>query len=669
MSQPFILQIALWIAAAVLSGGALVQYFYFRRKELRLPQACEFEDLETRLRLKQKELIEVERSAGKAREVIGESQQKIGEVNEARAWLNSQKAELERIGGEREIQESLRASIHEQQEEKKENLATLGRLQQERAAETANLTNMATQKANLAAAVDQLKQQQAEIAQQIRDQTLNLNLVNNDLNLKSVDLKRLQSELEIQTVYLAKANEQFEHTIAENVAARRTLVEVETRQHALQQECLRLKAEIDDLNKWKETLTTMLQRLQANVDRMDPQATGLDRYRDLWTPCTFAPLRSSKNQIEEGVALTKTEKYLESHGLHYPRRVLHAFHTALKTADMSPLVVLAGISGTGKSLLPKRYAEAMGMHMVSLAVQPRWDSPQDLFGFFNLLEGRFKATELARALVQFERFNRKNWSLPKDWHHGREDRMLLILLDEMNLARVEYYFSEFLSRLETRRDVNEQDPSDRAKAEIQLDMGSLRDDERSIRLYPGRNVLFTGTMNEDESTQSLSDKVIDRACVLRFGRPQKLERINTRAQMPAREEGLSFDDWSRWCGNRLSTSDESTMNTWIAELNHGMDALGKPFAHRVHQAILSYAGHYPRSQSGNYLQLALADQIEQRILPKLRGVELEGNDEALETIRNVIEAAHDPLLLEAFQKAQDARSGTFHWRGLDRTEA
>src|SRR5262249_13581724 len=154
--------------------------------------------------------------------------------------------------------------------------------------------------------------------------------------------------------------------------------------------------------------------------------------------------------------------------------VLHAFHTSLKTGDISPLTVLAGISGTGKSELPRHYADGMGLHFLLVAVQPRWDSPQDLFGFYNYLERRYKATELARALVQFELFNTAGWDLPEDAEiDDRSDRMLLVLLDEMNLARTEYYFSEFLSKVETRRMVNELKDEDRARAEIELDMGSL----------------------------------------------------------------------------------------------------------------------------------------------------------------------------------------------------
>jgi hypothetical protein len=57
---------------------------------------------------------------------------------------------------------------------------------------------------------------------------------------------------------------------------------------------------------------------------------------------------------------------------------------------------LAGVSGTGKSLLPRRYAEAMGF--LQIAVEPRWDSPQDLLGFYNYIEKNYRATDLARII-------------------------------------------------------------------------------------------------------------------------------------------------------------------------------------------------------------------------------------------------------------------------------
>ena len=88
----------------------------------------------------------------------------------------------------------------------------------------------------------------------------------------------------------------------------------------------------------------------------------------------------------------------EHSDLKFSRRQIYAYHTAQKIRDMSPLVVLAGVSGTGKSELPKNYAIHGGMNFLSIPVKPDWDSPASLFGYYNSIERRFEATELVQAL-------------------------------------------------------------------------------------------------------------------------------------------------------------------------------------------------------------------------------------------------------------------------------
>jgi hypothetical protein len=691
MNDSFLLQAGLWGTATTLSALATTQYLNFKRKERNLPAACELENLQAELTLRREEWRA-------ANEAIGQAQITLKHAEETRKWIQSQQAELIRIQADRQAQEGLRGEIVAQTAKLNALLAEIERTHQgldaeiatqtaklntitaelaraskEVAAEEAKVVSLATQKAELTASVDDLKARFAKLEQDIADRTLHLNSVLNDINLRTIDLDRLKATQEATEKIVERAKSSLEETLKSLEKAKLELADSENAKLALEQKIIRLQKEIEDLALWKASIMKLLEKIEADLKRVHPQASGEDRYRDLWEPLPFAPLPTRtipklKAKDAESAALEATAAYLESHGLQYPKRVLHAFHAALKTADMSPLVVLAGISGTGKSLLPKRYSEAMGIHMVSLAVQPRWDSPQDLFGFFNHLEGRYKATELARAMVQFERYNRPSWKLPTDWNHERDDRMLLVLLDEMNLARVEYYFSEFLSKLETRRSIlnTEADARSRDPVEIALDTGSLREGEHNIRLYPGRNLLFTGTMNEDESTQSLSDKVLDRACVLRFGRPAKMAAAKAQTEIAAEKNGLAYDTWRAWCEPDLSSTDEKKVNAWIGELNDAMEQIGKPFAHRVHQAILAYAGKYPRES--NRLQLAMADQIEQRIMPKLRGLELEGNQESLDAIKKVIKQAEDAALMKAFESAAEHHSGTFLWRGLDRSK-
>ena len=231
---------------------------------------------------------------------------------------------------------------------------------------------------------------------------------------------------------------------------------------------------------------------------------------------------------EEADALRVVGEHFAANGFEVPQRLLYAFHTSLKTSDMSSLTVMAGVSGTGKSAIPKLYSEAMGIFFSPLAVEPRWDSPKDLMGFFNYVTNRYEPTPLARAMFQFQGL----WDDDFRPDMALDKYMFMPMLDEMNLARIEYYFSEFLSKLEMRRLVardgrllKEHEPL------IGLEIfggchkmiEGKQVDEGSKFLFANTNTLFVGTMNEDETTQSLSDKVIDRANVLYFGRPGRLQ--------------------------------------------------------------------------------------------------------------------------------------------------
>ncbi len=219
------------------------------------------------------------------------------------------------------------------------------------------------------------------------------------------------------------------------------------------------------------------------------------------------------------------------------------------------------------------------MHSLPIAVQPSWSSPQDLFGFYNYLEKRYKATELARALVRMDPYNfvGSEPAYESVRRGSRADRMLLVLVDEMNLARVEYYFSEFLSKLEARRAVVDASvPKQRAPAEVEI--------EGAQRLWVGSNVLFAGTMNEDESTQTLSDKVLDRANVLRFGKPPTSSARGARPERTVqfvRQRYLPYATWRSWLRPVQAESRwRKSVDEWIEELNDALALIGRPFGWR-----------------------------------------------------------------------------------------
>jgi hypothetical protein len=388
------------------------------------------------------------------------------------------------------------------------------------------------------------------------------------------------------------------------------------------------------------------------------------------TPAALAtPPRLRGATRPEPEALHAVSTYLERSGLRFSRRTLHAFHTALKINDAAQLTVLAGVSGTGKSILPRRYAEALGIHFLQVAVEPRWDSPQDLLGFYNYVEKKYRATELARLLAHLDPWE-EGLLLPA----GTPDRrkhMALVLLDEMNLARVEYYFSEFLSRLEARPPWrNDLDRDSCKDALIPVDIRGLR---AAPSLFPAHNILFVGTMNDDESTQSLSEKVLDRGNVLQFPAPEDFAPPAPQRDSVGAADAQSFGEWRGWVKPAQSLAGPAADKTkeTINTLARLMQGFGRPFGHRLNQAIRAYVANYPtEGNAGLDAAVPLADQIELRILPRLRGVQIDEHRPGFAELDALVETGlDDRQLAERLRQTveeQETGTGLFVWRGLAR---
>ena len=444
----------------------------------------------------------------------------------------------------------------------------------------------------------------------------------------------------------------------------------------LQKERKRCEIELNEISVEKSVLEQTIKNLNDKVSGKPEASDDLfDNYSDLLSkePACLnkkafdAPTRDA----DESIVLNQLHQNLKNEGLIFNRRIIDAFHTALKCHDINPLTVLAGVSGTGKTLLPMRYADLMGMHSLVMAVQPRWDSPQDMFGFYNYLEKEYKATDLSRSLIRMDQYNYQSRDFAMLKSGWTRDRVLMVLLDEMNLARIEYYFSDFLSKLEFRREVKDaSDAYQRSKAEIELDSGP----GHRFNIWVNKNILFVGTMNEDETTQTLSDKVLDRANVIRFGKPD--EKANSRTDNTNNHGNeklyMTADQWEGW-HKKVSDKD-----TWydlvmhkITELNASMDRIGRPFGFRVQQAIMQYISNYPQMlQDNDRYKLALSDQLEQKIIPKLRGVDINSKQANgfFGDLERLISTLNDKDLENAFETARSEsyETGMFHWRGVNR---
>ena len=158
------------------------------------------------------------------------------------------------------------------------------------------------------------------------------------------------------------------------------------------------------------------------------------------------------------------------------------------------LIVLQGISGTGKTSLPYTLGKYFLNDATIASVQPSWRERSELFGYFNEFTKKFNETEVLKRIYESS-FN---------------DDINIIILDEMNIARIEYYFAEMLSILEM------PDPNE---WKIEIVPSSWPDDPKHLvdgKLSIPQNVWYIGTANNDDSTFAVSDKVYDRALVINF---------------------------------------------------------------------------------------------------------------------------------------------------------
>ena len=363
-------------------------------------------------------------------------------------------------------------------------------------------------------------------------------------------------------------------------------------------------------------------------------------------------------------------------GFEFNPRIIKAFHTALKTSELSPITVLAGVSGTGKSELPRLYSHFGGFYFEPLAVQPNWDSQESMLGFYNSIDNKFDAQPALKFLAQSQR----EWveGAGQETYPGLNTAMSIVLLDEMNLAHPELYFAEFLSKLELRRG-KEDVPS------LNVKLGAGVD---PYELPLGRNVLWAGTMNQDETTKSLSDKVLDRSIIIHFPRPKSLASRGTSDNIYDKNEvhKLHRKQWEDWVKKGSHFNDEpghqriKPYKDFLEKINEAMSHAGRAVGHRVWQSVESYLSNHPDVQEcirkndkdklAEAMHSAFEDQLAQKVMPKLRGIETRrggANEKCLDVIRGLLgEGVHKPYNLERdFEIASKQGYGQFMWQSAE----
>ena len=172
--------------------------------------------------------------------------------------------------------------------------------------------------------------------------------------------------------------------------------------------------------------------------------------------------------------------------LYYTSEMIRIFISGLACTR---LIILQGISGTGKTSLAYAFGKFIKHDAIIASVQPSWRDRTELFGYFNEFTKKFNETEVLKGMYEA----------------GYTDDVYVTVLDEMNIARVEYYFAEMLSILEM--------PS---RDEWIIELVASKWDTDPVRLFDGKlkipgNMWYIGTINNDDSTFAVTDKVYDRA--------------------------------------------------------------------------------------------------------------------------------------------------------------
>ncbi|OQB53022.1 MAG: 5-methylcytosine-specific restriction enzyme B [Firmicutes bacterium ADurb.Bin146] len=317
------------------------------------------------------------------------------------------------------------------------------------------------------------------------------------------------------------------------------------------------------------------------------------------TPSTQDMDLSVKDEIE------RISLYIRSKGFTYQDDLIKNFYLALKS---KPFVILAGTSGTGKSKLIRLFAEAIGATSENerfklISVRPDWSDSTDLLGYMDL-NGRFHAGVLTNIIV-------------KALHNPNYP--FLVCLDEMNLARVEYYLSDILSIMESRKWNSGEIVTDRLIENEYLESSYIDTNHHRDIIIP-ENLYIIGTVNMDETTFPFSKKVLDRANTIEFSYVDldiKAESIEK--QQPVilhnsflRSEYLLLEDCMKYEEQIIETI------SILKEINSQLQPANLNFGYRIRDEICFYM-IYNHIHSLLSFNEAMDNAILQKILPRIQG--------------------------------------------------
>lgn len=319
--------------------------------------------------------------------------------------------------------------------------------------------------------------------------------------------------------------------------------------------------------------------------------------------------------------MTEYVNFAASRGYTFADQIFARFYASIRS---KPFAILAGNSGTGKSRLVRLFAEASGATVTNgrftmIPVRPDWNDSSELLGFFDL-SGNYVPGQLTSPLLLA---------------HQNPDKPFFVCLDEMNLARVEHYFSDFLSIIESRHKEGDRVVTDPVMHTAQLDKLKLeslpaaaaeaaRNLQRSgAALGFPENLYIAGTVNMDETTQPFSRKVLDRANTIEFNDIDLLHGIDEESSAadvsPMDLSQSTFRPKFIMLGDMLPEHRDTARRIarFITTLNRELSKAGFEVGYRVRDEAIAFAFFADQAGLGE-------DEIHeaivlQKILPRIQG--------------------------------------------------
>lgn len=276
-------------------------------------------------------------------------------------------------------------------------------------------------------------------------------------------------------------------------------------------------------------------------------------------------------------------------GLYYSEEDIRKFIAGI---GVSHLMVMQGLSGTGKTSMATAFGSYLQNPSTVIPVQPMWKERSDIIGYFNEFTKRFSEGTLLKKLYE-ARYT---------------DEIYVIVLDEMNIARVEYYFADFLSQMEL-------SPANRY---LEVVSDTCDDDPRLLNrgmLRIPENVWFIGTANNDDSTFAISDKVYDRAMLMNLDRKADIFE-------PVRVDGdrISFSHFKKLVEEAKETNNlTEEMNEKIRKIDEFLTSQYHiTYGNRIRRQMEEFVPVYIAC-GGTEIE-AIDDMIAKKVLRKLDGL-------------------------------------------------